>query len=87
MVGVYIVDDSKLFVNELTLTVPWAELGCRVVGSAVNAFDAEREIRDSRPDLVITDISMPERSGLELIERLGDLDGMEFILISAYSRF
>ena len=71
MVGVYIVDDSKLFVNELTLTVPWAELGCRVVGSAVNAFDAEREIRERRPDLVITDISMPERSGLELIERLG----------------
>lgn len=87
MVGVYIVDDSRLFVNELALTTPWEELGCRLVGSAVNAFDAEREIRARRPDLVITDISMPERSGLELIERLSDLDGIEFILISAYSRF
>ena len=87
MIKVYIVDDSVLFVSELALTVPWEKLGAQVVGSAYDADTAEREIRALRPELVITDIAMPGRDGLNLIESLADLPGTEFILISAFPRF
>lgn len=87
MVKVYIVDDSVLFVGELMLTVPWEKLGAQVVGSAHDADTAERDIREKRPDIVITDIAMPRRDGLNLIESLQDLQDIEYILVSAYPRF
>ncbi|HIS86017.1 MAG TPA: helix-turn-helix domain-containing protein [Candidatus Faecivicinus avistercoris] len=87
MVKVYLVDDSVLFLNELTLTVPWERMDCKVVGSALDAETAEREIREMRPDLIITDISMPGRDGLEMVESLADIPGPEFIVVSAYPKF
>ena len=87
MVKVYIVDDSILFLNELTLTVPWERMDCKVVGSALEAETAEREIRKMRPDLIITDISMPGRDGLQMVESLADIPGPEFIIVSAYPKF
>jgi response regulator NasT len=36
-----------------------------------------------RPDLAIVDVMMPERSGLELVKRLRDLDHIPFILLTA----
>lgn len=87
MVKVYLVDDSVLFLNELTLTVPWERMDCKVVGSALEAETAEREIREMRPDLIITDISMPGRDGLAMVESLADIPGPEFIIVSAYPKF
>lgn len=88
MVTVYLVDDSEVFVTELVLTVPWEQLQCQVVGSALEASTAEREILTLKPDLVITDISMPGRDGLKLIQSLQErMPDLEFILVSAYSKF
>ena len=87
MTSVFIVDDSQLFVEELEKTVPWNQFGCEVVGTANDAESAERMIRLLQPDIVITDICMSDRDGLELIDALADLDNIEFVLISAFSRF
>src|SRR3990167_8494396 len=38
-----------------------------------------------RPDRAIVDMRMPGRSGLELAERLRDLDHIPFLMLSAYS--
>lgn len=38
-----------------------------------------------RPSLAILDVSMPERSGLELAERLHSFDHIPFMLLTAYS--
>ena len=88
MITVYLVDDSEVFVTELILTVPWAQLQCQVVGSALEASTAENEILTLKPDLVITDISMPGRDGLKLIQSLQEkMPELEFILVSAYAKF
>ena len=42
-----------------------------VCGEAGNPADAIRELARARPDLVLTDITMPGRSGLEFIKDLG----------------
>ena len=41
-----------------------------VAGEAGNPAEALRELAQARPDLVLTDITMPGRSGLEFIKDL-----------------
>ena len=87
MVKVFIVEDEPLLRQELSVTVPWAELGCEVVGQAANGQEGEREIRRLHPQLVITDVCMPVWDGLQMIRALQDMPDMEYIIISAYSEF
>jgi DNA-binding NarL/FixJ family response regulator len=44
-----------------------------VVGTATNGEDLLRKTKDSRPDLVLTDLSMPRVSGLEATMELRKL--------------
>lgn len=44
------------------------------VRSARNGVEASRLITQHRPDLVITDILMPEKDGIELITELAEKD-------------
>lgn len=88
MYKVYILDDSVLVRKELVLTIPWESLDCTVIGQAGNGKVALKEIIDTNPDIVITDIRMPRMDGLQLISELKKLDfNNEFIVISAYSEF
>ncbi len=88
MYKVYIADDSILVRKELVLTTPWEKLNCNVVGEAGNGETALEEILTLQPNIVITDIRMPKRDGLELIKELKarGFHG-EFVVISAYSEF
>lgn len=44
--------------------------GYRVVGESDNGVDAMQLIRETPPDLVILDISIPKLDGLEMLSRL-----------------
>jgi len=56
------------------------------VSTAESVDEAEAWLaRGERPDLVILDVSMPGRSGLELAERLHALDHVPFLLLTAFS--
>lgn len=61
---------------------------CRVVATATNGREALERVRELHPDVVFTDIKMPEMGGLELSRVLH----MEFprtyvVLLSGYSDF
>ena len=88
MFQVYIVDDAVLTRKALVMTMPWDQWECVVVGSADDGDRAFYEIREMRPDLVITDIRMVRVSGLEMIRRCRE-EGIEtqFIIISGYNEF
>lgn len=52
------------------------------VQSAYNAQEAYAKIQDSRPDLVILDIMMPEVSGIEVCNRLkGDPQTKDILIL------
>jgi DNA-binding response OmpR family regulator len=68
MKSVLIVDDDPALV-ELLKAYLEARSGCKV-RSAADGKKALDEILNERPDLVITDIYMPEMDGFQLIERL-----------------
>lgn len=67
MFGVVIIDDEPIIVRGLVQTVKWENWNCRIVGTAENGAEGISLIRELQPDIVITDISMPKMSGLDMI--------------------
>ena len=64
MYRVILVDDERLIVKGLSSVVPWAELGCQVAGTAFDGAGGLSLIRELKPDIVLTDIRMPNMDGL-----------------------
>ncbi len=59
-----------------------------VVGSAENGMEGLKLINTVNPDLIITDVRMPELDGLEMLQRLDmHKKGYHAIVLSAYSDF
>ena len=67
MYRVVLVDDERLILRGLSTVVPWAELGCEVAGTAHDGADGLEQIRKIRPDIVLTDIRMPNMDGLTML--------------------
>lgn len=60
-------------------------LGYRVVAIAANGADLVRQCRDLRPDLIITDVTMPDMDGIEAAARLGEDGRVPVLLVSAHA--
>ena len=59
-----------------------------VIGEAENGLQGLNMVMDLRPDLVITDIKMPQMDGLEMLLQLSAKDiHVKAIVLSAYSEF
>ncbi|SFT14643.1 response regulator [Paenibacillus sp. BC26] len=67
MIRVLIVDDDKLVRKGLASAMPWKEFGMEVIGEANNGENALKFMEESKVDLLITDLSMPVMSGIELM--------------------
>lgn len=78
--GIYIVEDHPVFREGLVQMLNH-ESDLAVSGEAGEAETALKEIRRLRPDLVLVDISLPGRSGLELIRQLRAVNRQVKILV------
>lgn len=67
MYKVMIVDDEPIIAEGLSKVVPWAKYGCKVVATAGNGNEGLERIRQYKPDMLISDISMPGMDGLKMI--------------------
>ena len=65
---VLIVEDEDLMRREIVSTTPWEDFSCEVAGEAANGIEGEEMIRNLKPDLVITDIRMPGRDGIAMLQ-------------------
>jgi AmiR/NasT family two-component response regulator len=78
-----LVDDERLVLATLGQGLSRAGY---TVSTAESVDEAEATLASGeRPDLVILDVSMPVRNGLELAERLRLFDHIPFMLLTAYS--
>jgi two-component system response regulator YesN len=86
---VYLVDDDPLVLDYLLLKRGlFAECGFEICGAETNPLKALEEIREKRPNVVLSDLKMPELSGVELFDALsGDIFKPMFVIISAYNEF
>ena len=88
MHSIVIADDESLIVNGLAEKVDWAAMDGKVVGVATNGLQALQLIESLDPDILITDIVMPGKTGLELAEWIRQHNRRtEVILLSTYDNF
>ena len=69
MIKVLVVEDQALVRGAISALLGLDE-EIAVVGEAENGLEALSKIESLRPDLVLTDIEMPQCSGIELVEKL-----------------
>ena len=88
MYKVVIIDDEPRIRRGIAHCMPWEKMGFALSGEAANGVEALELIRSVRPDLVITDIRMPDMDGLNLISMVHK-EGIPslFIVISGYAEF
>lgn len=83
---ILIVDDETLARDRLRRLLE-DNSSYRVTGEAANAEEALDQVLATDPDIVLLDISMPGDSGIELAQRLGDLeDPPAIIFCTAYDQ-
>ena len=89
MYKVLIVDDEKQITDGLCKMIRWAELGFEIAATARDGVEAIPLIQSLRPDLVVTDVRMPQMDGLRMLEhvRRHISQEMEFIVLSGFSDF
>ncbi|WP_248930722.1 response regulator transcription factor [Paenibacillus hamazuiensis] len=70
MLKVLIVDDEALVRVGIQSCIQWEKYDMEFVGQAEDGMQALSLIDTTKPDIVLTDILMPNMTGLELIEHL-----------------
>ena len=88
MIKAIIVDDEKKICKLIRYLVNWEEYNTQIVAEAYDGNEAYDIICREQPQLVVTDIRIPEMDGLELIRRCKEsYPDMHFIVISGYDSF
>lgn len=88
MYKVLIADDEEKICFLIHDIIHWDELDLQIVGFASTGKIALDKIETLSPDIVITDIRMPELDGLELISEIyTKKPEVSFIVISGYRQF
>ncbi|WP_251388041.1 response regulator transcription factor [Mediterraneibacter agrestimuris] len=84
---VILVDDEPIILQGLQILINWASYGFEIVGCASDGAEGLHLIQTLSPDLVISDIQMPNMSGVEMISQAHDIYRCKYIVLSGYSDF
>lgn len=84
MASILLIDDNDVFIEALRSVLQNVGHDVRMARSGQEALDG---FADARPDLVITDMVMPDKDGIETIIELKQLDpGLRIIAMSGGGR-
>lgn len=85
---VVIVEDNPTTVLSLVKTIDWDVMKCEVAGTVGDGESGGVMIRQLKPDIVLTDIRMPVKSGLDMIADVReDVPDCRFVIITGYDEF
>lgn len=88
MLKVLLVDDEFLVRLAFSNMISWKENGFELIATASNGSEAFEIIQREMPDIVITDLTMPQMSGLELIKKVKSTGiPCEFVVLSCHNEF
>lgn len=83
-----IVDDEQMIRMGIKEGLDWKKLGVGEVFTAASAREAIRIIEEKTPELMITDISMSEMTGLDLIREIRNQKlNMRILVLTGYDSF
>jgi two-component system response regulator YesN len=86
MYKVLIVDDEPRVRRGLSSLIPKLDSDWSVIGEAKNGYEALEAVKKELPDLVITDIRMPQMNGLDLLSHLKEYP-VHVVILSGYGYF
>jgi two-component system response regulator YesN len=85
---IMIVDDEVIIRTGLAKVINWHDLGLELLTPAASAEEVLDRIPYERPDILLTDIRMTGKTGLELAEEARViLPNLEIIVLSGYDDF
>lgn len=77
--------DDHVFVRDGIKSLLENEANIEVVGEAIDGADALEVVADSKPDLLIVDIRMPNLTGIEVVEKLrSENNEVKIIMLSMH---
>jgi two-component system, response regulator YesN len=83
-----VVDDEQYVRDTMSEDIPWKNYGIILVGVASTGREALEIITQYTPDVIISDIMMPDMTGLEMLKVLRDSgNSTPVIFLSGYSEF
>lgn len=88
MYQVLIVDDEELIVEGMKRAVPWEKFGCAVCGTARDGESGLAAVRQLKPDILFTDICMPNMDGLAMLAALkSEMPRLQATILTGYHDF
>lgn len=88
MYKVMLVEDENMLRKGIEILTDWNSLNCSVVFSAPNGLKALEYAISNPIDILITDIRMPGMDGLELIQKVKEINSnIAVIILSAFREF
>lgn len=88
MYKIMIVEDDRFYRYEIVHYLNWEEYGFCIWAEAINGRTAMEQMEKEQPDVIFTDISMPEMNGIELIRHIREkYPRVKIIVLSSYSDF
>ncbi|MBT2288421.1 response regulator [Paenibacillus albidus] len=87
-IRVLLADDEPIIIRGLKKLIAWDSLGLNIVGEARDGKELKQLIDSSDPDLIISDISMPGFTGIDIIRDIQESGRpIKVVFISAYQEF
>lgn len=86
MYQLIIIDDEPRIAEGIAMLFPWEESGFQVAATFTSAVEALEYLRKGKVDVVLSDIQMPDLSGLDLCRELQET-GVEIVLFSSYQHY
>lgn len=87
MLKVLLVEDEHIIRQGLIYEMDWMEQGFLMVGEAGDGETGLEKIQELKPDIVITDIRMPFKDGLKMIEEGLEIHHFDSIILTGYGEF
>ena len=83
-----IADDEELIRKGLIARLEYLQIYFEKIYEASTGHEALEILKNHRVDIVVTDIRMPQMSGLELMREARKVqDGISFVILSGYAEF
>ncbi|MBN2221555.1 MAG: response regulator [Vallitaleaceae bacterium] len=88
MITMLIADDEPIITKGIKKLIDWKQFGIEIVGEYQEGASALHHLITQKVDIALLDISMPEKTGIEIISELRELElETQVVFISGFQDF
>ena len=88
MFKIIIADDEPVIIRGLKKMMNWERLNAEVIGEAANGEELLKKTEELKPDIIISDVAMPRKTGLDVIRQIRENGWkIKVIFLSGYQEF